>query len=83
MEAGSKNRFTSFGTTRQIHTCVIQKKTILHSHRSPENLRRPQESTAELNITRDAKFYVKLAARGKANVISVWSLIDSLLGKEA
>jgi len=41
---------------------------------------RLQETTRELNIKCDAKFNVKLAARGKANVglySDIWSLIDS------
>jgi len=50
----------------------------------PENRRtlheRPRETTGELDIKCDAKFYVQLAACGKANVglySDIWSLIDS------
>ena len=48
MEAGSKNRFVLFRTTRQIHMYVIQRKLFIHSHQSYST--KPQETTAELNI---------------------------------
>ena len=40
----------------------------------------PKETAGEQNIKCDAKFYVKLAAHGKANVglySDIWSFIDS------
>ena len=42
---------------------------------------KPRKTTGELNIKCDAKFYIKLAARGKANIAlfsDIWSLIDRL-----
>ena len=38
------------------------------------------KTAGEINVKCDAKFYIKLAARGKANVglySDIWSLIDS------
>ena len=56
------------------------------NHRRPQataedhrgDRRRPEEITGKLNIKCDAKFYVKLAVRGKANV-GLYSEFDRLV----
>jgi len=62
------------------HLLLCQRKTSITG--LPENRRRPQETIKDCSraiLSYDAKFYVKLAVRGKVNVglsSDIWSLID-------